>query len=249
MNEVLNTIVNRKSVRAYTGKPISDEDRKLILRAAMEAPTAGNQQLYTILDITDKEIRKNLSILCDNQPFINDANLCLVFLADCRRWKKAYELAGCEARKPMTGDIILSFADACIAAQNTVIAAESLGIGSCYIGDVLENCDEMRKLLNIPKDMMPAVMLVFGYPTDQQMERQKPARFRNEAIIMENVFKDRTDEDLREDFTERAERQGLAEYNFENNIIAFCKRKYTSDFSMEMSRSCQEYLNEFLPNQ
>ena len=241
-NEILRQLTERKSVRVYTEKPIGAAERETILHAAFQAPTAGNQQLYTILDITDKTLRGTLAELCDHQPFIEEAALCLVFLADCRRWRRAYQLAGCEAREPGAGDLLLAIADACIAAQNTVVAAHSLGIGSCYIGDVLENCEKMREALHLPKDVVPAAMLVYGYPTEEQKKRQKPRRFRAEAVVAENTYRDRTEEELREDFTLRANEE---RYDFDSSLRAFCARKYESGFSKEMSRSVDVYLEAF----
>ena len=241
-NEVLRQIEERKSVRAYTGKAIGAAERDAILQAAFQAPTAGNQQLYTILDITDKALRHTLAELCDHQPFIEEAALCLVFLADGRRWRQAYLSAGCDAREAGSGDLLLAIADSCIAAQNTVIAAESLGIGSCYIGDVLENCEKMREALHLPKDVVPAAMLVYGYPTEEQKKRQKPRRFRAEAVVAENTYRDRTEEELREDFTLRANEE---RYDFDSSLRAFCARKYESGFSKEMSRSVDVYLEAF----
>lgn len=100
-NEILQALHARKSVRVFTGEPVSMGERAAILDAAFAAPTAGNQQLYTILDITDPALRHTLAELCDHQPFIEKAALCLVFLADCRRWPRAYRAAGVPApRKP-----------------------------------------------------------------------------------------------------------------------------------------------------
>lgn len=244
-NEILRALDARKSVRVFTEEPVTAEERAAILRAAFQAPTAGCQQLYTILDITDPALKERLADLCDHQPFIAKAPLCLVFLADCRRWPRAYRAAGVEQpRDPGAGDLLLAMADACIAAQNAVTAAESLGIGSCYIGDVLENAEEMRQALCLPAHVMPACMLVFGRPTQQQKDRIKPARFREEAVVCENTYRDRTDAELREDFTLRA--QGQPGFAFERYLQAFCKRKYDSDFSREMSRSAAVYLKDFL---
>lgn len=67
---------------------------------------------------------------------------------------------------------MLAVTDTAIAAQNAVVAAESFGIGSCYIGDIMENCEEQRKLLQLPEYVFPAVMIVFGWPTKQQMKRK-----------------------------------------------------------------------------
>lgn len=70
MNESIQQLIDRKSVRAFTDQDISEEDSQLILTAAVNAPTAGNQQLYTILNITDPSIKKQLADSCDHQPFI-----------------------------------------------------------------------------------------------------------------------------------------------------------------------------------
>ena len=70
MNEVLSQLHARKSVRAFLDRPISPEARRAILEAACAAPTAGNQQLYTILDITDQAVKDTLADTCGHQPFI-----------------------------------------------------------------------------------------------------------------------------------------------------------------------------------
>lgn len=84
-------------------------------------------------------------------------------------WKQ-----GCEPRKPGVGDLMLAVTDTVIAAQNAVVAAESFGLGSCYIGDIMENCEEQRRLLCLPDYVFPAAMLVLGWPTEQQKQRPKP---------------------------------------------------------------------------
>ena len=89
MNEILTALHNRKSVRAYLDQPISDNDKEAILLAACAAPTAGNQQLYTILDITDQSLKDQLAVSCDNQPFIAKVPMVLILCADCRKWYDA----------------------------------------------------------------------------------------------------------------------------------------------------------------
>ena len=85
MNEVLQQLYDRKSVRVFEEREISPEDKAAILKAAVMAPTAGNQQLYTILDITDQEKKELLVETCDHQPFIAKGKMVLVFCADCRK--------------------------------------------------------------------------------------------------------------------------------------------------------------------
>ena len=245
-NEILDALAARKSVRVFTDAPVTADERGAILQAAFQAPTAGNQQLYTILDITDPALKAALADLCDHQPFIAKAPLVLVFLADCRRWLNAYHAAGVEdVRQPGTGDLLLAMADTCIAAQNAVVAAESQGIGSCYIGDVIENAEQMREALHLPQYVVPACMLVFGRPTEQQRRRPKPARFAEEAVVCENAYRDRTPEELRSDFAAKAAANGQTDYDFDQAVRAFCKRKYASDFSREMTRSANVYLRDF----
>lgn len=242
-NKITELLKIRKSTRAFSKQPITKEIKDLIIESAFQAPTAGNQQLYTILDITDKELLHTLSILCDHQPFIETSQMCLVFLADCRRYMNVYKSAHVEdIREPGTGDLLLSIADACIAAQNAVVASESLGIGSCYIGDVIENVEKMREALHLPEYVVPACMLVFGFPLEQAKTRKKPNRFQHEALVFENHYQDRTPEQIKEDFTIRANRD---DYDFEKDIQAFCARKYQSDFSKEMSRSADIYIKDF----
>lgn len=103
-NPTIRSLYERKSVRVFTGEHIPEDDVRIIAEAAAQAPTAGNQQLYTILRITDPDKKHRLSISCDNQPFIEEADLILVFCADCLRWYRAYEEAGIVPRRPGEGD-------------------------------------------------------------------------------------------------------------------------------------------------
>ena len=240
-NEVVKNLFERKSVRIFEDRPISPEDRLTILQAACQAPTAGNQQLYTILEITEPALKKRLSVTCDNQPFIADAPLVLLFCADCQKWYDAYRYAGCTPRHPSAGDLMLAVEDSSLAAQNAVTAAWSLGIGSCYIGDIMEHCELHRELFQLPPYVFPAVMLVLGYPTARQRERTKPARCPLDSIVMENTYRKMDRDALYQMFSHQSGQQ-----SYEDWMTAFCNRKYNSDFSREMGRSVREYLKEFL---
>ena len=240
MNTVIQCLHDRKSVRAYTGQDIREEDVQTILKAAGQAPTAGNQQLYTILKITDPKKKHALSISCDHQPFIEKASLVLVFCADCLKWYNAFLEAGCTPRKPGVGDLMLAVSDANIAAQNAVIAAEALGIGSCYIGDIMENIETQQEILGLPEYVFPAAMVVFGYPTEQQKIREKPARADLKYIIQENEYHIMTPEELRDMLSPKAGKQPYEEW-----MKDFCDRKYNSDFAVEMSRSVDNYLKQY----
>ena len=241
MNETIRQLIARKSVRVFEQTPIPSAVKEAILTAAVHAPTAGNQQLYTILDITDPELKQQLSESCDHQPFIATAQMVLIFLADCRKWYQAFQTSGCAPRRPGAGDLLLAVSDANIAAQNAVTAAESFGIGSCYIGDIMENCETHRRMLKLPGYVFPAAMLVFGYPTGQQKEREKPQRVSMKHVVHENAYRDMEADELEEMFEPRCGAKGYAAW-----MQAFCQRKYNSDFSREMTRSVERYLDDFL---
>ena len=241
MNEILNQLYERKSVRVFEDRPIAPEEKAAILKAAVNAPTAGNQQLYTILDITDQDLKDKLAESCDHQPFIATGKMVLIFCADCRKWRDAFEAAGCQPRLPGSGDLLLAVSDAVIAAQNAVVAAQSLGIGSCYIGDIMENCEQQRQLLHLPQYVFPCCMLVFGYPTQQQKERAKPVRAAMDHIVHENSYREMDGAELEAMLTKNV----AAGNTYENWIHAFCNRKYNSEFSREMTRSVSQYLKDF----
>ena len=245
MNQVIEELKKRKSVRVFEDKEIEAHLKDAILNAAFEAPTAGCMMLYTILDITDEDLKAKLSVSCDNQPFIAKAPLVLIFLADYQRWYDTFNLNDCNPRKPGQGDILLASADALIAAQNTVVAAESLGIGSCYIGDILENYESISELLNLPEFVIPVSMVVYGYPTKQQMERKKPIRFEKEYIVHENKYRRLTKEEHEDMHRIKSEKTTTINKNISESIKAFCERKYMSDFSLEMDRSVKEYFKKF----
>lgn len=240
MNSTLQELMERKSIRAFDKKSIGAAEKEAILLAAANAPTAGNQQLYTILDITDDGLKVKLSESCDHQPFIAEGKMVLILCADCRKWYRAFQAAGCAPRLPGPGDLMLAVSDATIAAQNAVVAAESLGIGSCYIGDIMENCEIHREMLHLPEYVFPCCMLVFGYPTPQQKERKKPERASMEHIIHENGYRDMEVDELERLFSKKAVNRPYREW-----MQAFCDRKYNSAFSREMQRSVREYWKDF----
>ena len=240
MNDTVRQLYERKSVRVYTDEPIDESIVQEILCSAAMAPTAGNQQFYTIIRVTDQSLLDRLADSCDHQPFIAKGKLVLVFCADCRKWYKAFSALGCGPRKPGPGDLLLAVDDALIAAQNAVAAAESYGIGSCYIGDIMENIETQRDILGLPELVFPAAMLVFGYPTEGQKKRPKPPRAAMEHIVHENKYRDMDEAELQSMFG-----KGKKEEEYREWMDAFCKRKYNSDFAREMSRSVKEYLKQY----
>ena len=256
LNETINVLNQRRSVRAYEDKPISTEVKDEIIKSAMRAPTAGNMMLYSIIDITDQTIKDRLAETCDNQPFIAKAPLVLMFFADYQRWYDYFKVCGVtaslgisedEVRKPEEGDLMLACSDALIAAQNAVVAAEALGIGSCYIGDVIENYEIHKELLGLPDYVFPISMVVFGYPTEQQKERQQPERFDRKFIVFENKYNQLNKADFDEMYAKTHEKmKSFTGGKLEKSAgeVMYTK-KYTADFTKEMNRSARAALKNW----
>lgn len=256
MNHVMDVLLKRKSVRAYEEREIEAEVRAQILKATLRAPTAGNLMLYSILDITDQAIKDRLAVTCDNQPFIARAPMVWVFLADYQRWYDYFIASGvpelCAQRdltmvKPREGDLFLACCDALIAAQNAVIVAESLGVGSCYIGDIMEQYEIHKDLLGLPHYVFPVCMLVFGYPTAQQRDRELTPRFDEKFIIFKNRYRRLGEEEFIEMFAERQSRlpKGKSMEGISTVGQATYLRKFSAGFSVEMRRSVQEWLKDW----
>lgn len=236
--ELLNA---RKSVRVFEKEPMPEADVQAILNAAVQAPTAGNMTLWTAIRVTDEEKKRRLSVTCDNQPFIATAPLVLVFCADYKRWFDLFATMELDEplRTPGEGDMMLAMADTLIAAHASVVAADALGYGSCYIGDIIERCEEQREILGLPAYVMPVCMAVYGKPTDQQRERKKPARFAVSDVVHENAYQAKTPEEMRAMLEAR---QGKSGEEFDRWLLAFCKRKWNCDFSREMTRSAAKMI-------
>ncbi len=257
MNQVMDVLMKRKSVRAYEERQISSEIRAEILKGTLRAPTAGNLMLYSILDVTDQSIKDRLMVTCDNQSFIARAPMVWIFLADYQRWYDYFFTSGVEElctqrnltmRKPEEADLFLACCDALIAAQNAVIAAESFGIGSCYIGDIMEQYEIHKELLNLPQYVFPICMVVFGYPTQQQKEQGYTPRFDEKFILFENRYHRLNKDEFEEMFAERQSRlpTGKAMKGITTIGQATYLRKFSADFSMEMRRSVREIVKAWM---
>ena len=95
-------------------------------------------------------------------------------------------------------------------------------------------------MLNLPEYVVPVGMVIFGYPTQQQLSRPKPERVKMEYIVHENGYTPLSDTQLEDMWTPRAGEKGYIAW-----MQAFCNRKYNSDFSREMTRSIEKYLEQF----
>ena len=257
MNPVIDTILNRKSIRVYSEQPVTEAEKQTILHAAIRAPTAGNLMLYSIIEVSDQSLKDRLVLTCDNQSFIAKAPLLLLFAADYQRWYDYYLLTGVDSfcqsrqqvmRRPEEGDLLLACCDTLIAAQTAVLAAESLGIGSCYIGDILEKFETHQAMFNLPKYVLPIALICFGYPSEKQAARKLTPRFDQKYIVSTDTYHRLSEAELTEMFRARSDQfaaagerldgiQNLGHYSY--------LKKFGADFTIEMSRSVRAMLKSW----
>jgi nitroreductase len=164
---LVDVVLNRRSIRRYEPKEIPRDVLDKILEAGRQAPSAANKQPWHFIVLTDSEIKKELSKGMFNR-FIKDAPVTIV---------------GC-AHKDMIASK-WSIVSTTIALQNMVVAAWTMGIGSCWVGDFSE--EKVKKLLNIPESWNIVALVSFGYPAEKPQPRKKKTI---EKIVSFNKFEE-----------------------------------------------------------
>lgn len=163
-NQTLKLLVERASCRSFSDKKVSPDVLQLIFAAGVHAPTGGNLQPYSIIKIENDETKQKLAEMGE-QGIIGKAPVLLLFCIDWRRierWAKL-EVAPFTATSSFR-HFWISFQDTIICAQNICTAADSLGLGSVYIGTILEFFTDIRDMFQLPKGIFPVVLLCLGYP-------------------------------------------------------------------------------------
>ena len=174
-NEVLETILNHRSVRGFLPDALPDGTLDLLMAAAQSASTSSNLQVWSVVAVEDPARKDRLATLAGNQQFIRDAPLLLVWLADLAR------LDGIAAERQTrvegaryTEAFILGVVDATLAAQTALIAAESLGLGTVYIGAMRNLPEQIAAELNLPPHVFAVFGMSVGYPDPQKATGIKP---------------------------------------------------------------------------
>lgn len=193
-NETIRLLIERSSCRSFFDRPIPEHIMNLILESGCRAATGGNLQPYSIIKVENRETRTKLAELCGDQPFIASAPVDLIFCLDFRRLSRwaELEIAPFSATQSFR-HFWISFQDTIIAAQNICTAADALGLGSVYVGTVLECLRELKQLLKLPEGVFPVVLLSLGYPKVRPASKKK---FGIETVVHSETYHDLPDRDL-----------------------------------------------------
>lgn len=194
MNETMRILLDRGSCRAFEERDIDDALLQEVLEAGLRAPSGGNLQPWSAIVIRGQEKKDRLTELCGNQKFISRAPVNLLFCIDQARLKRWAELE----TAPFTAlasfrHFWISFQDTIIAAQNICTAADALGLGSVYVGTVLECFRELKEMFDLPQGVFPVVLLSLGWPKQPPVVKSK---LPESILIHQEKYQTPTDGDL-----------------------------------------------------
>ena len=150
--EKIGFILNRRSCRDFSSKPLKEGDVEILIEALRKAPSAGNIQPWFFYVVTNETVKSELVKAAYGQSFIADAPVVFVVCADPQASGKCYG---------NRGETLYCIQDTAAAVENLLLAATSLGYGSCWIGAFNE--DKARKALNIPENLWPVGIVPVGY--------------------------------------------------------------------------------------
>ncbi|MFC2105515.1 nitroreductase family protein [Candidatus Bipolaricaulota bacterium] len=182
-NPVLDCLMNHRSIRKFKPDQVSEETIETILRAGTRAATAGSIQPYAFIVIDEPELLKKISYI--------SGPLAIVAVVDQYRVKRYYELNDAPFYNDQAINLMISYWDATIALQNVVVAAESLGLGTVYIGMILSM--NLQEALDVPEYIVPAGLVAIGYPDEEPELRP---RLPLEAVVHRNGYQIPSDEDV-----------------------------------------------------
>lgn len=187
-NTAIDLLLSHRSVRSYSNEPLPEGTLETMIAAAQSAATSSNLQTWSVVAVTDPERKERLATLAGNQSHIRRAPLFLVWLADLNRIAQA-----AEARQMPHDGLdylemwLVGVIDAALAAQNAVIAAESLGLGTVYIGAIRNHPLDVAAELRLPPMVMPVFGMCVGKPNPDRPAAIKP-RLPQAAVLHREVY-------------------------------------------------------------
>lgn len=185
MNATIDQLRAHRSIRKFTDQPVDDALVREIVSCGQAAATSSNVQAVSVIQVKSPERREKLAELAGGQRYVASAGAFLVYCADLHRPAAACAAQGGEFEPGMTEHFLIATVDVGLSAQNAVVAAESLGLGICYIGGLRNNPAEVSALLGLPEQVYPVFGLCLGHP-DQDPE-VKP-RIAVEAVLMQEQY-------------------------------------------------------------
>lgn len=237
MNEVIKLLKSHRSIRKFQDKLIDDALVQQIIEAAQCASSSSFVQAYSIIGIKDGETKKKLAHLSGDQPYVESCPLFLVFCADMQRLDMSCKMHDTQMIGEYTESFIMATVDTALAAQNAMVAAESLGLGGVYIGGVRNHPKEISALLELPQFVYPVFGMCLGYPN--QNPEIKP-RLPMDVVYKEEKYNPLDDERKIKEYDEK-----IRQY-----YIQRTKGKRSDTWTQQMAEKMQNetrpHMKEFL---
>ncbi len=241
MNQTIKILSSHRSIRKFRNRPVEKELFDTIVRAAQCASSSNNIQAYTVINITDRKVRKQIAQLAGPQPWVDHAPVFMVFCADLTRLDAACEYHGYTPEQGWTEQLIVAVTDTAIFAQNLVIAAESAGLGAVFIGGIRNNPDMVCELLKIPDHAWPVFGMCLGWP--DQNPGTKP-RLPLELVLRQDTFKGKITEEKASELMHDYDRAMQAYYEKRNPDLA--GQTWRSQMADFMCCAARPHMKSFL---
>jgi nitroreductase len=187
-NDTIALLLSHRSVRGYKPDPVPDGTLETLVAAAQSAATSSNLQTWSVVAVDRPEARRELAAIANNQKHIEQCPIFLVFLADVSRNTRLAEQEGAElVGLPYLEAFLVAAIDAALAAQNAVVAAESLGLSTVYIGALRNDVQRVAGLLGLPPGVAPVFGLCVGHAAPGREGEVKP-RLPQEAVLHRETY-------------------------------------------------------------
>jgi FMN reductase [NAD(P)H] len=241
----METLNKRRSIRKYSGREVSDELLDRLLLEAERTPTMGNLQLYSVVVTRSEEMKRRLAPAHFNQPMVMGAPVVLTFCADFRRTS-----LWAENRKAEPGyDNFLSFmnaaTDALLYCQTFTNLAEEAGLGTCFLGTTVYMPQEIIKVLQLPRLVMPVATLTVGWPDENPSQSD---RLPLEGVVHEETYHDYTPADIDKYYSlkeQLPENKRFVEINHKETLAQiFTDIRYTKKDNEAMSKTLLDTLRQ-----
>jgi nitroreductase len=206
-------LLNRKTIRKYSAKPVSNTLLNEILNAGCRTSTTGNMQVYSIIITKDVNRKKELAPLHFNQKMITEAPVVLTFCADFNRFSKWCLINNAEPGYANFLSFMTAAIDALLVAQTVCIAAESKGLGICYLGTTTYMAHKIIEVLKLPKWVVPVTTVTLGWPAEKPDQLD---RLPIEAIIHNEIYKNYASRSIKKYYAEKEGRSDSKQFVAEN---------------------------------
>ena len=211
---MIEQLLAHRTIRKYKNDSVSESIIHKILEAGCRASTTGNMQLYSII-ITNDELGKNALSSCHfNQPMVKNAPLVLTCCADFNRFNKWCRIGHAEPGYDNFLSFVTAAIDTIIVAQNITIAAESEGLGVCYLGTTTYLAGKIIDTLKLPRGVVPVTTLTIGWPDEYP---EQIDRLPLEVIVHHGVYNDYADEVIIAAYHEKENRRDNRKFIAEND--------------------------------